>query len=268
MDDRTLAVNSQQTKENAMMLNAQVAAVQTARVQEPKKVNPAEAPTLWNRVKAWTARAYRKATGVARRVWTRLSSAVKAHVVTRTSLKVARQVAGTVAAAAPYVLRSLRSFARTCLALVGAAAWLTAFLAAPVAMLFATFAVLGATAAIAAVLGWLDARNSAAARFVLVAIDTVARVVGVAMEVAMGVLAVAAVAATRPALAIPQLLAFTAWTSFDATQRKRVSAQPTQRPSMSRPASVEVEASTARGRVGRDPFARASSRVAIASASR
>jgi hypothetical protein len=266
MVGRTSAVNSQQTKENAMMMNAQVAAVQTARVQEPKKASPSEAPTLWNRVKAWTARAYHKATGAARRVWTRLSSAVKANVVTRTSLKVARKVGGTVAAAAPYVLRSLRSFARTCLVLVGAGAWLTAFLAAPVAMLFATFAVLGATAAVAALLGWLDARNSATARFVLVAIDTVARVVGVAMEVAMGVLAVAAVAATTPALAIPQLLAFTAWTSFDATQRKRVSAQPTQQPSMSRPTSVE--ASTARGRMGRDPFARASSRAATASVSR
>jgi hypothetical protein len=225
------------------------------------------ASSMWDRVKAWTVRAYRKATGAARRAWSRLSSAVKGNVVARSSLKVARQVAGAVTAAGPYVLRSLRSFARTCLVLVGAAAWLTAFLAAPVAMLFATFAILGVTAAIAAVLGWLDARNSAVARFVLAAIDIVARVVGVTMEVAMGVLAVAAVATTRPALAIPQLLAFTAWTGFDATQQKRTSGQSAiQKPSMSQPPS-DV-ASTARGRVGRDPFARASSRAAIASVSR
>ncbi len=225
------------------------------------------ASSMWNRVKAWTVRAYRKATGAARRAWTQLSSAVKGNVVTRTSLKVARQVAGAVTAAGPHVLRSLRSFARTCLVLVGAAAWLTAFLAAPVAMLFATFAVLGATAAVATLLGWLDGRNSAAARFGLAAIDTVARVVSVAMEIGMGVLAVAAVAAARPALAIPQLLAFTAWTGFDATQRKRASGRPTaDKSAMSRPPTVS--ASMARGRMGRDPFARASSRAATASVSR
>ena len=119
-----------------------------------------------------------------------------------------------------------------------------------------------------ALVGWMDRLNTPATHFVLDAIDVIAKAVGIVLEVGMAALLAASVAAMTPAQMVLGILTFGAWVAFDTMLRS--SPEGRKRSAAAKQVGPVDESSKEDAvqplRVGRDPFARASSSESTMSA--